>query len=254
MTAAGSGAQAAGGHARRQKRLIRAHRRLFNHVEHGINIPANASTMRAPRLRDRGGCARSASWARLRGRAVQPRHRHLPAGGLQGLGIEIATDNPLMHARMRRLPAGRSALAAWCCTAAATRASRTVGRAFRAFSVPGREDRLREPLHQDRPGAARVDRIAAVMAATFATTPLFRGIEPLVFEFASPRSSARRPWHRPDIFGRVGGVRHRLGERLAALTPASAQATTRYPPAFRRRRPVPDPAGRNLVTDIIPHA
>ena len=88
--------RAAGGHARRQEAADPgAHPAPVQPCRARHQHPRQTSRRCAPRLRDRGGPRAQARQGRdVRGRAVQPRHRHLhPLVELQELGIEIATDN-----------------------------------------------------------------------------------------------------------------------------------------------------------------
>ena len=141
-------------------------------------------------------------------------------------------------------------LGAWCCTAAATRASTSCGRSPSAPSR-SRNEAFYESRYIKIAQALRVvDRIAAVMAATFATTPLFRGVEPLVFDFARiARSSARPcvPTRTSSTCGRSSSPPRSARRAHPALGPAADEST---------RQLAADGLhlilqGRNLVTDII---
>ena len=169
---------------------------------------------------------------------------------LQELGIEIATDNPLMRecggCLQEALKLGRLVLH----RSGDEGIDELWGEPFRAFSIPveafyeSRYIKIAQALRE-------VDRIAAVMAATFATTPLFRGVEPLVFDFARiAKIKCETLRTDPDIFD-VWAEFVTASERLAALVPAlgpAADESTRQLATDGLHLIL---QGRNLVTDII---
>lgn len=236
-----------------KKRLIQAlTRRLFNHVEHGINIPGKRldDARRAydaeddpARKRVKGAMYAGA----LFNRATDIFTKLVE---LQELGIEIATDNPLMRecggCLQEALKLGRLVLH----RSGDEGIDELWGEPFRAFSIPveafyeSRYIKIAQALRE-------VDRIAAVMAATFATTPLFRGVEPLVFDFARiAKIKCETLRTDPDIFD-VWAEFVTASERLAALSPAlgpAADESTRQLAADGLHLIL---QGRNLVTDII---
>ena len=236
-----------------KKRLIQAlTRRLFNHVEHGINIPGKRldDARRAydaeddpARKRVKGAMFAGA----LFNRATDIFTKLVE---LQELGIEIATDNPLMRecggCLQEALKLGRLVLH----RSGDEGIDELWGEPFRAFSIPveafyeSRYIKIAQALRE-------VDRIAAVMAATFATTPLFRGVEPLVFDFARiAKIKCETLRTDPDIFD-VWAEFVTASERLAALAPAlgpAADESTRQLAADGLHLIL---QGRNLVTDII---
>lgn len=236
-----------------KKRLIQAlTRRLFNHVEHGINIPGKRldDARRAYDVEDDPARKRvkGAMYAgALFNRATDIFTKLVE---LQELGIEIATDNPLMRecggCLQEALKLGRLVLH----RSGDEGIDELWGEPFRAFSIPveafyeSRYIKIAQALRE-------VDRIAAVMAATFATTPLFRGVEPLVFDFARiAKIKCETLRTDPDIFD-VWAEFVTASERLAALSPAlgpAADESTRQLAADGLHLIL---QGRNLVTDII---
>ncbi|HNF00338.1 MAG TPA: hypothetical protein PLM17_09285, partial [Thauera aminoaromatica] len=169
-----------------KKRLIQAlTRRLFNHVEHGINIPGKRLDDARRAYETEEDPARKRVKGAMYAGALFNRATDIftKLVELQELGIEIATDNPLMRecggCLQEALKLGRLVLH----RSGDEGIDELWGEPFRAFSIPveafyeSRYIKIAQALRE-------VDRIAAVMALTFAATPLFRGVEPLVFEFA----------------------------------------------------------------------
>lgn len=169
-----------------KKTLIQAlTRRLFNHVEHGINIPGK-------RLED----ARRAFETEQ-----DPEHKRVKgamlAGALfnratdiftklvelQALGIEIETDNALMRecgvCLQEALNLGRMVLH----RSGEEGIDELWGEPFRAFSIP--VEAFYESRYVKIAQALRdIDRVADVMIATFKDNPLFAGVEALIAEFS----------------------------------------------------------------------
>lgn len=163
---------------RTKKQLIQAlTRRLFNHVEHGINIPGKrlADARRAyeteqdpARKRVKGAMFAGA----LFNRATDIFTKMVE---MQELGIEIETDNALMRecgfclrealtlGRLVRHRSGEEGI------------DELWGEPFRAFSIPvdafyeSRYIKIAQTLRE-------VDRVAAFMTATFAPVPMYAGI------------------------------------------------------------------------------
>jgi hypothetical protein len=169
-----------------KKRLIEAlTRRLFNHVEHGINIPGR-----------RLGEARAAYEAEVDPEMKRVKGAMLAGAlfnratdiftklvDLQAVGVEIATDNALMR------ECGR-------CLQEALQLGRTVlhrsgeegidelwGEPFKAFSIP--VEAFYESRYNKIALAMRdIDSIARSLAETFAGRSIFAGIAGLVENYA----------------------------------------------------------------------
>lgn len=236
-----------------KKRLIQAlTRRLFNHVEHGINIPGKRLDDARRAYETEEDPARKRVKGAMYAGALFNRATDIftKLVELQELGIEIATDNPLMRecggCLQEALKLGRLVLH----RSGDEGIDELWGEPFRAFSIPveafyeSRYIKIAQALRE-------VDRIAAVMALTFAATPLFSGVEPLVFEFARiAKIKCETLRTDPDIFD-VWAEFVTASERLAALTPAlgpGADECTRQLAADGLHLIL---QGRNLVTDII---
>ncbi|MBR0568534.1 hypothetical protein J5J83_20615 [Azoarcus sp. L1K30] len=168
-----------------KKTLIQAlTRRLFNHVEHGINIPgkrlkearkAYDEEQNPERRRVKGAMLAGA----LFNRATDIFTKLVE---MQELGIEIESDNALMRecgmclhealtlGKMVRHRSGEEGI------------DELWGEPFRAFSIPveafydSRYIKIAQTLRD-------IDKIAAVMIKTFASDPLFVGIDELIRHF-----------------------------------------------------------------------
>jgi hypothetical protein len=235
-----------------KKRLIQAlTRRLFNHVEHGINIPGS-------RLED----ARAAYEAEQ-----DPAHKRVKgamfAGALfnratdiftklvelQELGVEIDTDNALMRecgfCLQEALNLGRLVLH----RSGDEGIDELWGEPFRAFSIPveafyeSRYVKIAQTLRE-------IDRIAAVMVATFSGSALFQGVEALVIDFARiAKIKCETLRTDPDIFD-VWSNFVVASERLAAVTPRLGPSSVAAEQQLASDGMRLLMQGRNLLTDI----
>ena len=235
-----------------KKKLIQAlTRRLFNHVEHGINIPgrrledarrAYEAEQDPERQRVKGAMYAGAMFNRATDiftKLVE----------LQELGIEIETDNPLMRecggCLQEALKLGRLVLH----RSGEEGIDELWGEPFRAFSIPveafyeSRYIKIAQALRE-------IDRLTAVIAVTFSGNQLFRGVAPLVQEFGRiAKIKAETLRTDPDIFD-VWADFVVASEHLGAVVPALAPMATEL-----ERQLATDGLrlilqGRNLVTDI----
>lgn len=170
-----------------KRRLIEAlTRRLFNHVEHGINIPgkrlkearhAYESETDPERRRVKGAMLAGALFNRAADiftTLVQ----------LEEEGVEVQKDSTLMRecgqCLQESLNLGKHVLH----ISGAEGIDELWGEPFRAFSIPieafyeSRYIKIAQTLYD-------IDRIAAMMIATFAPAPLFHGIDKYVVQFSA---------------------------------------------------------------------
>lgn len=169
-----------------KKRLIEAlTRRLFNHVEHGINIPG-------VRLEEaRNACELETDPERRRVNEAMLAGAYFNRAAdiftklveLQELGIEIKSNNELMR------ECGRCLLKALDLGKVVRHRSgdesidELWGEPFKAFTIPigdfyaSRYIKIAQTMRD-------IDRIAQTLADTLACCPIFAGISPLVFAFA----------------------------------------------------------------------
>lgn len=170
-----------------KRRLIEAlTRRLFNHVEHGINIPgkrlkeareAFEAETDPERRRVKGAMLAGA----LFNRATDIFTRLVD---LQEEGVEVEKDSALMrecgHCLQESLALGKMVRH----ISGDEGIDELWGEPFRAFSIPieafyeSRYIKIAQTLRD-------IDKIAAVMVATFAGNVLFAGLDKLVYDFAA---------------------------------------------------------------------
>lgn len=204
-----------------KKTLIQAlTRRLFNHVEHGINIPGK-------RLED----------ARRSFEEEQdPEHKRVKgamlAGALfnratdiftklvelQALGIQIETDNALMRecgvCLQEALNLGRMVLH----RSGEEGIDELWGEPFRAFSIP--VEAFYESRYVKIAQALRdIDRTAATMIATFKDNPLFAGVDTLISDFAEIAKVKCETLRTDDVIFDIWARFVVISERLAAFAP-----------------------------------
>ena len=188
---------------RAKKQLIEAlTRRLFNHVEHGINVPGRRlDEARAAFETETDPARRRVKGAMLAGalfnRATDIFTKLME---LQELGVQIQTDNALMRECGQCLKEALSLGKLVLHRSGEEGIDELWGEPFRAFSIPveafydSRYIKIAQTMRD-------IDRIAATLIATFDPLPLFRGIAPLVRRFSD---AARRKTETlrtdPDIF------------------------------------------------------
>jgi hypothetical protein len=202
-------------------------RRLFNHVEHGINIPGRRlkearqtyeSEPDPERKRVKGAMLAGA----LFNRATDIFTKLME---LQELGIEIESDNALMRecgfclqealtlGKLVRHRSGDEGI------------DELWGEPFRAFSIPveafyeSRYIKISQTLRD-------IDRIAGVMVETFGGTYFFEGIEEPALRFTeAAKVKCETLRTDPAIFD-VWATFAVAGERLAAFSPRLVAATS----------------------------
>ena len=204
-----------------KKRLIEAlTRRLFNHTEHGLNIPGRRmeEAKRAyevepdpARKRIKGAMYAGA----LFNRAPDIFTRLVD---LQAMGVTIHTSNDLMRECGRCL---QEALA--LCRMVQHRSGEEGidelwGEPFRAFSIP--VEAFYESRYLKMAQAMRnIDNIADAMANTFAPLAMFEGVVPVIREFAADaRIKTETLRTDPEIFD-VWANLVATGERLSSFQP-----------------------------------
>lgn len=170
-----------------KRRLIEAlTRRLFNHVEHGINIPGKRlNEARQAYDNETDPERRRVKGAMLAG-ALFNRAADIftTLVQLQEEGVEVQKDSTLMRecgqCLKESLTLGKHVLH----ISGDEGIDELWGEPFRAFSIPieafyeSRYIKIAQTLRD-------IDRIAAVMIATFAPVPLFHGIDKYVVQFSA---------------------------------------------------------------------
>ena len=212
---------------RAKKQLIEAlTRRLFNHVEHGINVPgwrldearhAYESETDAAHKRIKGAMLAGA----LFNRATDIFRKLME---MQELGIEIGDDNALMRECGRCLQEALNFGKMVRHRSGAEGIDELWGEPFRAFSIPveafydSRYLKIAQTLRD-------IDLIGQTMVSTFAGSPIFAGIEDPVLRFTeAAKVKCETLRTDPAIFD-VWADFVVARETLAAFTPRLVRAT-----------------------------
>jgi hypothetical protein len=205
-----------------KKKLIEAlTRRLFNHVEHGLNVPgsrleearaAYESESDPQRKRVKGGMLAGA----LFNRAADIFTKLVE---MQALGVLIQSDNPLMRQCGEHLqeslalgklvlhPSGEEGI------------DELWGEPFKAFALPV-EDFYKSRYLKIAMTMSAIDSIADELTATLADSPAFAGIDARIADFArAAKAKCETLRTDPDIFD-VWTSFVVSGERLCAFAPA----------------------------------
>lgn len=235
-----------------KKTLIQAlTRRLFNHVEHGINIPGKRlSDARRAYDVEQDPARKRVKGAMLAG-ALFNRATDIftKLVELQELGIEIDTDNALMRecgfCLQEALELGKLVLH----RSGEEGIDELWGEPFRAFSIP--VEAFYESRYVKIAQALRdIDLIAAVMISTFAASPMFQGVEPLVANFARiAKIKCETLRTDPDIFD-VWADFVVASEELGLFAPRLAHTSNPAEQQLASDGLHLIVQGRNLLTDI----
>lgn len=212
-----------------KKQLIEAlTRRLFNHTEHGLNIPGTRlCEARASYNGESDPLRRRVKAAMLAGalfnRATDIFRKLVD---LQAVGVEIRCDDALMRecgqCLLDAMELGKFVLH----RSGEEGIDELWGEPFRAFSVPI-EDFYESRYVKIGQTMRDIDRIADAMVGNFSRIPLFDAIEAPVRELASAaRTKAETLRTDPDIFD-VWSQLVAAGERLANFAPQQPEATSR---------------------------
>lgn len=217
-----------------KKRLIHAlTRRLFNHVEHGINIPG----IRLDEARD--------AYKRATDPELKRVNRAMLAGALfnraadiftkvvelQSVGVEIAPDDALMHecgqcllealklGRMVRHRGGDEGI------------DELWGEPFKAFSISV-EDFYESRYIKIAQTMRDIDRVADTLVDAMADEGLFPDIEPCIRELADAAKHKCETLRTDPVIFEVWPVFVVAGERLSRLSPK----LPRHPSKEQKRR------------------
>ncbi len=197
-------------------------RRLFNHTEHGLNVPGpRLNEARASYESESDAARRRVKGAMLAGALVNRAtdiFRRLV--DLETDGVDVRADYPLIKecgkCLMEALELGRLVHH----RSGEEGIDELWGEPFKAFSIPLHE--FYEGRYCKTGQAMRdIDRIAASMIRNFGQIPVFAGIEPVVQEFArSARAKIETLRDDRDMFD-VWARFVAAGERLADFVPVS---------------------------------
>lgn len=226
-------------------------RRLFNHVEHGINVPGN----RLDQARAAYGAETDPERKRVKGAMLAGALFNRAADNftllvdLQAQGEDVTRESTLMRECGRCLQEALSLGRMVLHRSGEEGIDELWGEPFRAFSIPI------EAFYQSRyikiAEALRcIDRIAAAMGATFGNTQLFRGIEePLAALCAAAKTKCETLRTDEDIFD-IWTDFVVAGEHLAAVTPRLVAAPTLEAIQFAGEGRQLIVRGRDLIGDI----
>lgn len=204
-----------------KKKLIEAlTRRLFNHTEHGLNIPGTRLREARESYESETDTARKRVKGAMLAGALFNRAADIfrKLVELQACGIEILSDNPLMRecgkCLLDAMELGRCVLH----RSGEEGIDELWGEPFRAFSIP-LEDFYESRYIKIGQTKRDIDRIADTMADTFTKIPAFAEIEPLIRAFArAARIKTETLRTDPNIFD-VWPQLVTAAERLANFAP-----------------------------------
>ncbi len=209
-----------------KKLLIEAlTRRLFNHTEHGLNIPGTRlSEARAAYEAETDPARRRVKAAMLAGsmfnRATDIFRKLVE---LQADGIEIRSDDALMRecgqCLLDAMELGHFVLH----RSGEEGIDELWGEPFRAFSIPV-EDFYESRYIKIGQSMRDIDKIANTMIATFTPIPGFAGIEGPVREFTDAAKLKTETMRTDANIFEVWSQLVTAGERLANFTPQAASA------------------------------
>lgn len=211
-----------------KKRLIEAlTRRLFNHVEHGVNIPGLRLDEARRAYESENDPAKKRVKAAMLAGALFNRATDVftKIVEIQALGVEISHSNALMrqcgHHLQEALELGKMVLH----RSGEEGIDELWGEPFKAFAFPI-EDFYESRYLKIAQTMGAIDRIGDELAATFGPLPMFAGIEPMIHAFtAAAKIKSETLQTDADIFD-VWSAFVAASERLGCLRPLlSAEAS-----------------------------
>jgi hypothetical protein len=204
--------------------IVALTRRLFNHVEHGLNIPgcrldearrAFDEELDPQKKRVKGAMLAGALFNRATDvftKAVE----------LQALGVEIRTDNDLMRQCGEHLQESLSLGRLVLHRSGEEGIDELWGEPFKAFAFPI-EDFYKSRYIKIAATMRDIDRICDALCATFGGVPMFAGLEPFVGAFARAAKVKCETLHTdPEIFEAWSSF-VASAEKLAAFQPLMSQ-------------------------------
>ncbi len=204
-----------------KKRLIEAlTRRLFNHVEHGLNIPGTRlNEARRAFLAESDPRKKRVKGAMLAGalfnRATDVFTKVVE---IQALGIEIETDNALMRECEEHLKEALVLGKMVLHRSGDEGIDELWGEPFKAFALPI-EDFYRSRYIKIAQTMAGIDRIAGELSRTFAGLPMYAGIEPLLRQLVDAAKLKCETLQTDDDIFDVWASFVATTERLAEFSP-----------------------------------
>lgn len=204
-----------------KKRIIEAlTRRLFNHTEHGMNIPGTRLGEARTAYETESDPARRRVKAAMLAGALFNRATDIfrKLVELQGDGIEIRSDDALMRECGQRLLEAMELGHFVLHRSGEEGIDELWGEPFRAFSIPV-EDFYESRYIKIGQTMRDIDRIAGAMLANFGRIPLFDGVDRPIREFAEAAKVKTETLRTDAEIFDIWSQLVTAGERLANFTP-----------------------------------
>ena len=211
-----------------KKKLIDAlTRRLFNHTEHGLNIPGTRLAQAQIKFDSETDPARRRIKGAMLAGALFNRAADIfrKLVELQACGIEILSDNPLMRECGRCLLAAMELGRGVLHRSGEEGIDELWGEPFRAFSIP-LEDFYESRYIKIGQAMRDIDVLAKALIANFGGIPAFAYIESAVLELALAAKIKTETLRTDDDIFDVWASMVTAGERLASLAKQSEQDDT----------------------------
>ncbi len=203
-----------------KRRLIEAlTRRLFNHTEHGLNVPGYRLAEAKQAYLDETDSGKKRIKGAMYAGALFNRATDIFTRlvDLQSDGVEISSSNDLMRECGRCLQEALSLCSLVLHRSGEEGIDELWGEPFRAFSIPLADFYATRHIKMAQAMRA-IDTIAEAMIRTFAT-PMFPGIEPPIRDFArAARNKVETLRTDREIFD-IWAEMVTAGERLASFRP-----------------------------------
>lgn len=227
-------------------------RRLFNHVEHGIDVPgARLEEARRAFDTDEDPQRRRVKGAMLAG-ALFNRVTDIftKLVDMQALGVQIRSDNELMRACGEHLQEALTLGKLVLHRSGEEGIDELWGEPFKAFAFPI-EDFYKSRYVKIAQTMRTIDTIATALVATFTGVPMFAGIDTLVQGFAAAaRLKCETLRTESDIFD-IWTSFVVCAEKLASFVPSMAPEAT----VAQQRAAIDGMTlvrqGRALITDMV---
>lgn len=226
-------------------------RRLFNHVEHGINVPGKRlgearAAFEAETVPERKRVKGAMLAGALFNRAADIFTKLVD---LQAQGVDVAPDSTLMRECGQCLQEALSLGKMVLHRSGEEGIDELWGEPFRAFSIPieafyeSRYIKIAEALRC-------IDRISAAMSATFGNTLLFQGIETPIAELCAAAKVKCETLRTDDDVFDIWTDFVVAGEHLAAFSPRLVNTPTLETIQFAGEGRQLIVRGRDLIGDI----
>ena len=219
----------------KQRRIEALTRRLFNHVEHGINIPGSRleearrafdEELDPRRRRVKGGMLAGA----LFNRAADVITKLVE---LQAMGVEIEPDNELMRQCGEHLQEALDLGKLVLHRSGDEGIDELWGEPFKAFAFPMEAFYTSRYLKIAMTMRREIDEIANELRGTFENIPAFAGIAPFIVDFARAAQSKCDTLRTDDDVFDVWTTFVVAGESLSGFQPRLSTAPT-WPSKGRR--------------------